>query len=89
MLLLFGYSFWRCLLHVLFFPRPDGGNRVGIDLICSKCSFRETVVEFDSAMLTSFRVAVTGLRMPRTYFFVAGAVLVSQNIEKSYFVLGG
>ena len=47
----------------------------------SKCSFCETVVEFGSAMLTSFRVAVTGLRMPRTHFFVAGAVLVSQNIE--------
>ena len=45
------------------------------------CLFRGTVVEFGSAMLTSFRVAVTGLRMPRTHFFVAGAVLVSQNIE--------
>ena len=44
----------------------------------SKCSFCETVVEFGSAMLTSFRVAVTGLRMPRTHFFVAGAVLASQ-----------
>ena len=53
----------------------------------SKCSFCETVVEFGSAMLTSFRVAVTGLRMPRTHFFVAGAVLASQNIEKSHFVL--
>ena len=38
-------------------------------LICSKRSFHETVVEFDSAMLTSFRVAVTGLRMPRIHFF--------------------
>ena len=55
----------------------------------SKLSFRGTVVEFGSAMLTSFRVAVTGLRMPRTHFFVAGAVLVSQDIEKSHFVLGG
>ena len=53
----------------------------------SKCSFCETVVEFGSDMLTSFRVAVTGLRMPRTHFFVAGAVLASQNIEKSHFVL--
>ena len=53
----------------------------------SKCSFCETVVEFGSAMLTSFRVAVTGLRMPRTHFFEAGAVLASQNIEKSHFVL--
>ena len=52
----------------------------------SKCSFCETVVEFGSAMSTSFRVAVTGLRMPRTHFFVAGAVLASQNIEKSHFV---
>ena len=51
-------------------------------LICSKCSFREIVVEFDLATSTSFRVAITGL-------FMAGAVLVSQNIEKSYFVLGG
>ena len=53
----------------------------------SKCSLCETVVEFGSAMLTSFRVAVTGLRMPRIHFFVAGAVLASQNIEKSHFVL--
>ena len=53
----------------------------------SKCSFCEIVVEFGSAMLISFRVAVTGLRMPRSHFFVAGAVLVSQNIEKSHFVL--
>ena len=53
----------------------------------SKCPFCETVVEFGSAMLTSFHVAVTGLRMPRTHFFVAGAVLASQNIEKSHFVL--
>ena len=53
----------------------------------SKCSFCETVVEFGSAMLTSFRVAVTRLRMPRTHFFVAGAVLASQNIEKLHFVL--
>ena len=55
----------------------------------SKCSFRGIVVAFGSAMLTSFRVAVTGLRMPRALFFVAGAVLVSENIEKSHFVLGG
>ena len=52
----------------------------------SKCSFRGTVVKCGLAMLTSFRVA--GLRMPRTHFFVAGAILVSQNIEKSHFVLG-
>ena len=51
----------------------------------SKCSFCETVVEFGSAMLTSFRVAVTGLRMPRTHFFVAGAVFASQNIRKIAF----
>ena len=56
-------------------------------LASSKCSFYETVIEFGSAMLTSFRVAVTGLRMPRTHFFAAGAVLASQNIEKSHFVL--
>ena len=52
--------------------------------ICSKRSFRETVVEFDSAMSTSFRVAVTGLRMPRSHFFVAGAVLVSQNADLDF-----
>ena len=38
----------------------------------SNCSFCETVVDFGSATLASFRVAITGVRMPRTHFFVAG-----------------
>ena len=51
----------------------------------------QTVVEFGSAMLTAFRAAVASVRMPWTnfLFFVSGAILVSQNIEKGHFVLGG
>ena len=54
----------------------------------SKCSFRETVVEFGSAIYVdiisrgSYRTSYAS-----DSFFVAGAVLASQNIEKSYFVL--
>ena len=35
----------------------------------------------------SFRVAVTGVRMPRLNFFVAGAVLLKHPIKNRYNVL--
>ena len=49
----------------------------------SKGSFCETVVEFGSAMLTSFRVAVTGLRMPRTHFFSWQAQYLRRKTSKN------
>ena len=39
--------------------------------------FCETVVDFGSATLQSFREAVAGLRMPRIHVLAAGAVLAS------------
>ena len=82
-----GCSKFEVVKHVYFSWQVQYFVLLKSVLESSKCSFRGTVVGFGSAMLTSFRVAVTGLRVPRTHFSWQAQYITKHR--KSHIVLGG